>query len=76
MGNFKINRPRQYKWFFEFIWWCIRDICTEPIGFFKYKIAQENWGDFNTRLYFDTDPEIRELERDFKEWNDKHDKDN
>ena len=64
MGKFKI---RYIGWFFGFIWNCIRDFATEPIDFFRYGIAKENWQDLGTRIYFDTDPEIKEIEREFNE---------
>lgn len=65
--GFKINRGRHYNWFFLFIWNCIRDLFSEPIGFFKYKIGQENWEDFKTRIHFDTDPEALEITRQLNE---------
>jgi len=48
---------RHIGWFFQFIWYCIKDLryhidCVNEIGLFK-----ENWEDFKTRIYFDTDPE-------------------
>ena len=58
MGKYKI---KHIGWFFGFIWNCIRDLATEPIGFFRYGIAKENWQDLGTRIYFDTDPEAIEL---------------
>ena len=64
MGNFKI---RYIGWFFEFIWNCIRDFATEPIDFFRYGIAKENWQDLGTRIYFDTDPEALEISRRLSE---------
>ena len=70
MGDFKIIRIRHYKWFLEFIWWCIKDMC-HPVECYKFGLIQENWEDFNTRLYFDANPKgvaaIKELEQKFKE---------
>lgn len=54
MVKYKI---KHIGWFFKFIWNCICDVFSEPIAFFECKIAQENWQDFKTRLYFDADPE-------------------
>lgn len=54
MGKYKI---KYLGWFFNFIWNCICDLFTEPRAFFECKIAKENWEDFKTRLYFETDPE-------------------
>jgi hypothetical protein len=69
MGKFKIV---YIGWFFTFIGNCIRDLrygsdCFNEIGLWK-----ENWEDFKTRIYFDTDPEIIEIERKFKEYHDKN----
>lgn len=74
MGGFKVSRWQHYKWFFEFIWWSIKDFFTHPIECIKYKLVKENWGDFNTRIDFDTDPELLEITRQLSEL--KHDNDN
>jgi hypothetical protein len=62
MGKIKI---KYIGWFFGFIWNCIRDLVTEPIGFFKYGIAKENWEDYKTRIDFDTDPELKQKLAEF-----------
>jgi hypothetical protein len=68
MGRFKINRWRHYKWFFNFIWWCIKDFFQTPADCFnEIGLWKENWEDFNTRLYFDTDPEALETTRRLNE---------
>jgi hypothetical protein len=54
-------------WFFQFLWQCIKDLrtplyCVNEIGLFK-----ENWNDFKTRIYFDTDPEVLSITKRFNE---------
>lgn len=61
MDKFKII---YIKWFFQVIWYTIVDFFIDPVGFFRYGIAKENWGDFKTRIAIDNDPEIKELERE------------
>lgn len=56
MGDFKINRLQHYLWFFDFLWWCIKDM-VHPIDCIRYGLIQENWQDFKTRMYFDANPE-------------------
>ena len=65
MGKYKI---KHIGWFFGFIWNCIRDLVSEPIGFFRYGIAKENWQDLGTRIYFDTDPKSIELTKRLGEY--------
>ena len=72
MDKYKV---KHIGWFFSFIWNCISDLrygmdCFNEIGLWK-----ENWQDFNTRIYFDTDPEAIEmmarLDKDLKEYREK-----
>lgn len=54
-------------WFFQFIWYCIKDLryhidCVNNIGLFK-----ENWQDFNIRIYFDTNPRALDLAKRLSE---------
>jgi len=77
MAKYKI---KHVGWFFGFLGNCVRDVCTEPIDFFKYKIGQENWEDFNTRIYFDTDPKakktLEELDEAIKQYKEERDEKN
>jgi len=61
------KRLKHIGWFFQFIWWCIRDLrtpldCINDIGLFK-----ENWGDFKIRIHFDTDPEMIAITKQIQE---------
>ena len=59
MVKYKI---KHIGWFFGFIWNCIDDLIHAPIDCFnEIGLWKENWQDFNTRIYFDTDPEAIEL---------------
>ena len=59
MAKYKI---KHVGWFFGFIWNCIDDLIHAPIDCFnEIGLWKENWQDFNTRIYFDTDPEAIEL---------------